>query len=81
MESREDLEKRKKEVERLRKEKEHLENKFRTIEEEIDIRYPKGEEQVQRKHHGQKGAGELVKITGRNKESKGGNTPQYTTHE
>jgi len=49
--SREDLEERKREVKRLIKEKEALSVQLRTIEEEMDIRYPKGGKQNPKKFH------------------------------
>jgi len=49
--SREDLEKRKREVERLIKEKETLSVQLKTIEEEMDNRYPKGGKQNPKKFH------------------------------
>jgi len=53
----EDLEKRKREVERLIKEKEVLSDRLRTIEEEMDDRYPKGGKQNPKKFHEEKGGG------------------------
>ena len=79
MESREDLEKRKREVEKLRKENQYLEDKLRTIEDEIDTRYPRGAVQDQRKHHALKDR--EARRTGGNGKSKGGKTPQHTTNE
>jgi len=76
VESREDVEKRKREIKELVREKERLEKKLKMVEEEMDERYPKGKEQDLRKHHG----GNDGKARERGNQTKGAD-PHHTTNE
>jgi len=76
VESREDVEKRKREIKELVREKERLEKKLKTVEEEMDERYPKGKGQDPRKHHG----GNDGKVREMGNRTKGAD-PHHTTNE